>query len=466
MGCRQYLAHRGIWLCALLVGCSEFDISSIKDNSGAEEPAPDTAEPEPEPEPEPEDTGEPPPPGIPLGQVSPDSVDLGVICGERMQTVTLSSIGDAPLTVTGVRLDGAGWSLSHAEVPAVLVPGDTFDVHLLGAGGSGGLTIETNEDGGTSHAIPLTATIDQPPTVSITRPSPDSTLSPEMDFMFEATVHDDADSPELLAVQWRSNVDGELSSGPAEPDGRAVMGWTSVDQTSGDHRVEVEVTDSCGNVALDSVGFCQNEGYTEDSIDLESWNFEGSALWDSTNEWVELTGPFTDQAGTAFQTSAAVTSDDVVIEFEFYVSGGSGADGMSLTALDVDRMSSFVGGTGGGIGYYGLPGWSIEIDTWYNSVHSDPTSADHLSFHIDGNINMPVAWVTLPEMEDGAWHTAAVSVIGNHVTVAIDGTTYMDTIIDGLTPFSAYVGFTGATGAATNYHLIDALAVEGFVCDD
>ena len=69
-------------------------------------------------------------------------------------------------------------------------------------------------------------------------------------------------------------------------------------------------------------------------------------------------------------------------------------------------------------------------------------------------------------MEDGAWHSAAVSVVGNHVTVSIDGTTYMDTIVDGLSPFSAYVGFTAATGSLTNYHLIDALSVEGFVCDD
>ena len=94
---------------------------------------------------------------------------------------------------------------------------------------------------------------------------------------------------------------------------------------------------------------------TPRTVSTWRWHFEGTALWDTTNEWVELTGPFTAQAGTAFQTSAAVTSDNVVIEFEFYASGGSGADGISLTALDVDRMTSFVGGSGGGLGYLGLP---------------------------------------------------------------------------------------------------------------
>ena len=451
---------RAAVLTLAVAGCSEFDVTSLKDNASGDEPAPDTGE-------FPTDTGfVPPPDGVPLGQLSHDRVDLGVVCGDRIETVTLNSIGDGPLTVTMVQASGAGWALSHADLPAILEPGQTFEVHVQGSGDSedGTLTIQTDEDGGTNLDIPMTATRDQPPVVTITRPTADSVLSPDADYSFEAMVSDDVDTPDTLTVQWRSSVDGELSTGPVSPDGMAVMGWTSVDQTSGDHRVEIEVQDSCGNTALDSVGFCQNEGYTEDSLDLASWHFEGTALWDTTNEWVELTGPFTAQAGTAFQTSAAVTSDNVVIEFEFYASGGSGADGISLTALDVDRMTSFVGGSGGGLGYLGLPGWSIEIDTYHNG--HDPTSQDHLSFHVDGNVGSPAAWVALPDMEDGAWHSAAIAVVGNHVVVAIDGTTYMDTTIDGLIPFSAYVGFSAATGSLTNYHLIDALAVEGFVCDD
>jgi len=160
-----------------------------------------------------------------------------------------------------------------------------------------------------------------------------------------------------------------------------------------------------------------------------------------------------------------VSSDAVNIDFEFYVSGGTGADGISLTAIDADRMSTFVGGSGGGIGYYGLPGWSIEIDTWYNSEHSDPTSADHVSVHIDGDVNSPLAWATLPEMEDGAWHLGSVEVVGSHMRVWVDGILYIDDTIPGLTPFDAYVGFTAATGGSTNYHLIDALEVEGFICE-
>ena len=181
---------------------------------------------------------------------------------------------------------------------------------------------------------------------------------------------------------------------------------------------------------------------------------------------MELTGPYLDQAGTAFQTTAAVSSDDIVIEFDFYVSGGTGADGISLTALDVDRMTTFVGRTGGGIGYDGLPGWSIEVDTWYNGDTHDPTTEDHVSFHLDGDISTPLAWAVLPDMEDEEWHRASIEVVGSYVRVWIDGVLYIDTTIPGLEPFDAYVGFTAATGGATNWHQIDSLEVEGFICDE
>ena len=54
---------------------------------------------------------------------------------------------------------------------------------------------------------------------------------------------------------------------------------------------------------------------------------------------------------------------------------------MGLTALDIDRMTTYLGGTGCGIGYGGdatctsgpaLPGWSIEVDTYYNGGQDQP----------------------------------------------------------------------------------------------
>ena len=439
-------------------GCSEYQfIPEVEKAPGVEDEVVfDTAEPEEIP---------PEPMEPPMAVVTPDAIAPGIHCGLYEEVVVVQNLGLGTLEVDDVRLVGEGWTKSHREVPLTLTTDESFRIRLSSTGGTGRLIIVSNDPDVPAREVPLHVEQDTPPTVSIVTPTGGDVLSPGAATRFEAIVSDDLDPPEALQLRWRSNVDGELSVSSAAPDGVAVFDWTASSWTPGDHLVDLRVTDSCDHWVMDSIGFCQNEGYTEDSIDLASWNFEGSARWDADNSWVELTAPLHDQAGTAFQTTSTVSSDSVNIEFEFYVSGGTGADGISLTAIDADRMSSFVGGAGGGIGYVGLPGWSIEVDTWYNSEHSDPTSADHVSVHIDGDVNSPLAWATLPEMEDGAWHLGSVEVEGSHMRVWVDGALYIDDTIPGLSPFDAYVGFTAATGGSTNYHLIDALEVEGFICE-
>jgi len=449
-----------VWVT--VCGCTEYNVvPTIKDPADADELAVDTATPVAT------DTGAPPiETERPISMVTPDGVDGEIRCGMFEDEVTITNIGIGDLVIDAIVVEGTGWLAVHPELPLTLQTEETVTVTVASYAGSATLIIHSNDPDVPERSVPLTVTQDAPPEVGLVTPTEGEIISPGAFTVFEAHVRDDHDAADALAVLWSSSVDGEVSSLPAAADGVASLAWNSEARSSGDHTICVDVTDSCGQTASSCTTICQNEGYTEESIDLSAWHFEGSALWDTSNEWVELTAPITTQAGTAFQTMSTVVSDLIEIEWEFFVSGGSGADGISLTLLDVDRMTSFVGGTGGGIGYYGLPGWSIEIDTWYNSEHYDPTTADHVSVHIDGDINSPRAWATLPEMEDDAWHVAKLEVVGPHLKFWVDEVLYIDETISGLVPFDAYVGFTAATGGSTNWHLIDALDVEGFVCED
>lgn len=339
-------------------------------------------------------------------------------------------------------------------------------LRIIGAPGEGELRVQSDDPDRPDRRVPLSLALDQPPTVRLLSPADGSVLAIGATGGLIAELSDDLTPPGDLIVTWRSDVDGLLAGGTVDAAGLATQPWDAALQSPGAHQITVEVADRCEQTASARLGFCQNAGYVSENLDLGTWTFNGTAGWDSLNGWVELTAPFNNQAGTAFQTGATVSSDNVTIDFAFYASGGTGADGLSLTAIDSTRLSTFVGNTGGGIGYGGLPGWSVEVDTFYNPEHSDPTSEDHLSLHLDGNVNGPIAWATLPEMEDGAWHQMSVQVSGTRFTVAIDGTTYIDQDVPGLRAFPAYVGFTAATGSVTNYHLIDALQVEEFVCDD
>lgn len=389
-------------------------------------------------------------------------------CSLLQTDVLLENVGGAELTITALDITEP-WTIEDMELPLTLGVGETVRVNVEGAVDTQAeLTIESDDPDMPTWVVPLEALVDQPPEVTLDSPSEGDIIDPATPFPLEATVVDDVDGE--LPVSWVSDLDGLLAAETSSA-GFANAAW-STGRTVGDHLVTVYATDRCGNEVSDDALVCANGGYTEDELDISTWHFEGSAVWDSNSTTVVLTEAVQNQVGSAFQTSQTVSGDAVTIRFSFYQGDGSGADGLSLTALDTSRMTGFLGGTGCGIGYGGdadctggpaLPGWSIEVDTYYNSI--DPTADDHVMFTFDGDVDDPAAWAALPEMEDTGWHTMEVEVAAPHVRVTIDGTVYIDQDLSGHFAFPAYVGFTAGTGGATNKHAIDSLEVTGEVCE-
>lgn len=403
-------------------------------------------------------------------EVSPLLVDL-VACGAQARTVTLSSVGTAAVEITALTLDGTGWTLDPVSLPVTLSPGEALDLTVRGSGGSATLTVESSDPGEPAIDVALQAQADGPPMVGIEAPTDGLILSSGV-IELRGWVSDDVDAADALAVTWGSDVDGTLSTDPAAPTGESIVEW-GTGRTAGPHTLTLAATDACGQVATATVEVCQDEGYTVDELDISSWHFEGVASWSEADGWVELTPIANDVVGTAFAIDETVSGDAVDIAFRFFIGGGSGADGISLTVLDSARMSTFLGGTGCGIGYGGdaactagpaLPGWSIEVDTHFNEGQ-DPTDQDHVMFTFDGDVDDPALWAVLPEMEDTGWHLMEVSVAAPRVTVAIDGVVYLDADLAGFTAFPGYVGFTAGTGGLTNQHLVDSLEVTAHTCE-
>ena len=281
----------------------------------------------------------------------------------------------------------------------------------------------------------------------------------------------DRDALDDLFVAWSSDVDGSIDLAFADPTGLASIDWP--DGTAGDHVLTATVTDTCGAETSVDRAVCRQGGFFGESLDLSTWEFQGDGRYDEGNGWVELTdttGTF--QLGSAFQ-SVETTGDDVALSFSFYVSGGSGADGFAVTALDTTRATTTLAHPGGCLGYGGggicgteapLYGWTVEVDTYF-SGGVDPTEQDHVSFHFDGDVVGWEAFANLPEMEDDSWHEMSIQVNAPRVVVAVDGVVYIDQDIPGHYDFPARVGFTAATGGETNFHLIDDLKVVESVCD-
>jgi hypothetical protein len=166
----------------------------------------------------------------------------------------------------------------------------------------------------------------------------------------------------------------------------------------------------------------------------------------------------------------------VEISFLFYVgdNDSGGADGLALTAYDTTRnpSGSYVGTNGDGLGFGGLMGWHIAVDTWYNAERDDfidtasPAGNDHISIVFDGAYDATEKDVDVSNLEDGAWHTLHVKVVGTYFEVSLDGTLVVDEDFPGApAAFPAHIGFSAGTGSAVNDHRIDSLTVTGMVCD-
>jgi hypothetical protein len=106
----------------------------------------------------------------------------------------------------------------------------------------------------------------------------------------------------------------------------------------------------------------------------------------------------------------------------------------------------------------------VEIDTWHNLIPNnpiqDPTSQNHIAVTLDGNPSDHKLWAAIPTIEDQQWHTVDVDISGNYVSVKLDGSVIIEGEIDGLNFRGGYIGFSGSTGWAYNWHRIDNLVVD------
>ena len=403
-------------------------------------------------------------------EVTPRTVSREGACSAFVEEVTLENVGTRAVTLERIVTTGESWNV-QAGWPSTLEPGASATLQLTGVGGDGTLVITSDDTAEPTIEIPLLGTLNSPPSVVILEPDPDSVL--ELDNVsLVAKISDDLDPPEALQIQWNSSIDGALDDTPADTNGDLSYLWAAP-RSPGDHVLTLDVADSCGSVGATSVNICQEKTVVSDALEIEDWTFAGAARWDTKNDWLELTGLNPNQVGSAFATQETVYGGELDIEFLFYVGDGTGADGFSLTMLDASRSEGTLGGTGCGMGYGGdsactdgpaLPGWTVEVDTYYNEGH-DPTEEDHIAFVLDGQVDRPEAWVAAPELEDTGWHFMRVVVQAPNVKVYIDGTEYLNIYVAGNFAFDGWVGFTAGTGDITNNHLIYDLTVTESRCE-
>lgn len=409
---------------------------------------------------------------LPKVTVDPPAIRHDDLCAAASDAVLVRNDGQGVLHVTAVSVDGPGWTLSPPALPASLAPGEALSLALAATDGVATLHVMTDDPNHPDTTVALEAHANTPPVITFASPATDAVVDEASDLVATARLADDGDAPAALELQWTATTTGELSHLKAAADGTATVHWNAAGRPHGAQTLTLTAKDHCGAQTTATLPLCLDGAYSYQPFHLEGWHYEGATAFDVPGDNLRLTPAETGLAGSAFETSQVVGGENVEITFSFFIGNGTGADGFSLTALDEARMKTFLGPAGCGIGYGGgspctsgdgLPGWSVEVDTYYNA-EVDPTRDDHVAFSFDGALVHQPLWAPLPPIKDSRWHTMRVSVHAPHVQVAIDGTTYLDGDVAGDLRFPAYVGFTAATGGETDEHRIRALEVSGRYC--
>jgi hypothetical protein len=184
------------------------------------------------------------------------------------------------------------------------------------------------------------------------------------------------------------------------------------------------------------------------------WTLNGSAQMTGgtnlTSSVLRLTTAAKGQAGSAVYYQP-VASGGLHARFTAHLGGGTGADGMTFAMLDASSASPrALGGAGGGLGFAGLPGVAVVLDTFPGNFAgiATGTSASGLVFAAKST--------AVPNLRAGS-HVVDVSVSGGKIMVAVDGTQYLSAAVT--VPAQVLPAFTGATGGLTDVHDVSAVSL-------
>jgi hypothetical protein len=129
---------------------------------------------------------------------------------------------------------------------------------------------------------------------------------------------------------------------------------------------------------------------------------------------------------------------------------GDTAKGAKPTSLGVG---------GGGLGFSGIPGIAVALDTYKNAANPSnnflglsngptKTATDQLSWIATANLAAPLL---------NATHHIKVVTSAGTLTASVDGTQVLSHAV--ALPASAYVGFSAGTGGANDRHAVAHLTV-------
>jgi hypothetical protein len=284
---------------------------------------------------------------------------------------------------------------------------------------------------------------DQSPVVIVVDPSSGESFYEGDPIVFQATVSDNADAPEALALEWSSDLDGVFSTDPAAATGIALA--TASGLSVGQHVVALGATDSdgfygAGFVTLEIVD-CARPWYAD--VDDDGYGDPGAVVEDCTEPLGYVDNDADCDDGNPFVNPAASEACDDGLDNDCDGRVDEGCLGTNCFeddaivtddrywrldgALAVDDASSKLGFYRDDFELAGVAGQDIAVHLWSEEFDThlelyDPDCALYAQVGDGARSTNAFLQVRLPT--DGIWTVVATSgapgAVGDFVFEVID----------------------------------------------
>jgi hypothetical protein len=392
---------------------------------------------------------------------TPGSLDFGQVAvgnGAENLSVNISNSGRKPLTITGATLPGAPFRATQVPAAGTIVqPQQTVTVSVsydppAAETDSDALTIDSSAG---SVTVPLTGSaVKGHSHLTLTPTSTDFGgvlvgTSRTVTFDISNTGNIPLTITKAKAPAGVFSTDTPVSEGLTLAPGavvhqRVTFTPTAVGPASADYLISSDDGRGAQQEILTGTGVTTLPS-------ASTWQLNGSAAADGAH--LRLTDTGQSEAGSAIYPEP-VGTDGLTATYTVRMGGGTGADGMTFVLLNPsDSSPTSLGSSGGGLGFSGLDGVAVALDTYQNG--NDPSSNFvGIASGVQGD---DIAWTetdTLAKPLRGRDVRVSLTIAGGKLTVSCGGQTLPAVDVSGVLGPTAYVGFTGATGGSTDKHVV------------
>jgi energy-converting hydrogenase Eha subunit A len=379
-----------------------------------------------------------PPPLPTVTGISPTSGPVGTsvaISGTNLTGATAVNFGGMPATAFTVN--------SSSSVTATAPAGSgTVDVSVATAGGT--------SNSSAADKFTYTGGSSPPPAPTVTG------ISPATGSVGTAVTVSGTNLTGATAVDFGSVAASSFAVNTADS--------VTATAPAGAGTVDVLVTTAGGQSAANAADeFTYSTGSSPQPIPSPvagGWQLNGTAtlVTSPTPANLQLTSATSYEAGSAFWPTP-VAGAGISATFQATIGSGSGADGLTLTLADSSQGApTSLGEDGGGLGFSGINGIAVALDTYQNSVNPSNNfvgiatgpgpSPDELNF-VDTD-------TSIASLRNSV-HQFVVTTTANGISVTMDGTQVLNYAIT--LPPSVYVGFTGGTGGLNDLHAVENVSI-------